>query len=97
MYFCRRSLRDSSVRVGVVVANNRVKSSCSFGISSSVQPELLVVDANHSFVEYNLVQSFLRHGLYIGFLHPITDAFSTALDTQFYEKLKNLNISETFD
>jgi len=51
-------------------------------ISRGVQPELLIVDPNHRFVERDLIRRSTKFGLYLGFLDPIVDRFPTPVDTQ---------------
>ena len=56
-------------------------------VSSGVQPVLLVIDPNHRFVERDLIRRSPGLGLEIGFLAPIVDRFSAAVDTQVIEQL----------
>ena len=54
-----------------------------FGIDSGVQPELLVVDLNNSFVQRHLSRSRPASGPEIGFLDPVVDRFSAAFAPEF--------------
>ena len=73
------------MRAVIIVANNRVKQCVRLWIGGGIQPELLVVDANHRFVQHNLVRACPGFRLQIGLWHPIVEGFSTVLDTHSIE------------
>jgi hypothetical protein len=50
-------------------------------IDSSVQPELLAVEANHLLVDRGLIRGHRRGGLYLCFVHPVVDRDVTPIDS----------------
>jgi len=58
-----------------------------FGINGSVQPAAFVVDLDHCLVNHNLLWIPLRGGLQLGFVDPVVDSSSTAVDSQNFDML----------
>jgi hypothetical protein len=56
-------------------------------IDRCVQPVALTVDLNHRLVDRDVIRVRAAVRLYVGFLHPVVNRGSTALDTQFIENL----------
>jgi hypothetical protein len=59
-------------------------------IDSTVQPELLTVQADHFLVNRELILSHHRERLKIGLVNPFVKRYMTPFDTQLIEKLAGI-------